>query len=77
MNSLDSPHMVYLRAWLGIRLHQLRTDDRSKGASAIEWAIITGILASIAIAIGLVIFNAVKNAGNNIKVGNGTPNGTR
>jgi Flp pilus assembly pilin Flp len=69
--------MVYLRAWLGLRLHQLRTDDRSKGASAIEWAIITGILASIAIAIGVVIFTAVKSAGTNIKVGNGSGDGAR
>ncbi|MGI8328688.1 hypothetical protein ACRYCC_01915 [Actinomadura scrupuli] len=77
MNPLDDPLILYTRAWLGVRLDRLRTEERSRGASAIEWAIITGILASIAIAIGLVIFNKVKDAGNNIKVGNGTGNGGR
>jgi Flp pilus assembly pilin Flp len=77
MNPLNEPQMVYLRAWLGNRLQKLRTEDRSRGASAIEWAIITGILASIAIAIGLVIFDKVKSAGDTIKVGDGSGSGTR
>jgi Flp pilus assembly pilin Flp len=77
MNPLEAPAIVYLRAWLGVRLRRARSEDRSLGASAIEWAIITGILASIAIAIGLVIFNKVRDAGNTIQVGDGTGNGTR
>lgn len=77
MKALDNPLIVYTRAWLGVRLDRLRTEERSRGASAIEWAIITGILASIAIAIGLVIFNRVRDAGNNIQIGNGTGNGGR
>jgi Flp pilus assembly pilin Flp len=77
MNLLGDPAIVYMRAWLGARLQQLHSEDRSRGASAIEWAIITGILASIAIAIGLVIFNKVKDAGNSIQVGDGSGNGAR
>jgi Flp pilus assembly pilin Flp len=77
MNPLENPAILYLRTWLEIRLRQLRAEDRSLGASAIEWAIITGILASIAIAIGLVIFNKVRDAGNTIQVGDGSGSGAR
>ena len=70
------PRLLFAYAMLrreGLR----RREDSQLGASAIEWAIITGILASIAIAIGLVIFNKVKDAGDNIKIGNGSGNGGR
>jgi Flp pilus assembly pilin Flp len=71
MNLLDTPHMVYLRARLGVRIQQLRAEERSLGASAIEWAIITGILATIAVIIGAVIYGKVQTASNNINVGDG------
>jgi Flp pilus assembly pilin Flp len=68
MNPLTDPAIVYLRALLGHRLHRLRGGtDLSRGASAIEWAIITGILALIAIGIGVTIKNKVDEAASNIK----------
>jgi len=42
----------------------LSTDDR--GASAIEWVIITGILVAMAAAVGLIIYNVVRDKANNI-----------
>jgi Flp pilus assembly pilin Flp len=63
--------VVYLRAHLAARLHRLRTEDQSRGASAIEWAIITGILAAIAIAVGAIIRSKVSEAANNISTGGG------
>jgi Flp pilus assembly pilin Flp len=72
LNPLHDPIIVYLRAHLATRLHHLRTEtDRSRGASAIEWAIITGILAAIAIAVGAVIRNKVSQAANSISTGGG------
>lgn len=73
MNPLDSPYILYARVLLADRLRRARDADGSRGASAIEWAIITGILAFIAIAIGGVIYQKVNSAGSNINVGNGQP----
>jgi Flp pilus assembly pilin Flp len=67
MNPLNEPFMQYLRMLLGTRLAAARSGDR--GASAIEWAIITGLLAIIALAIFLIIRNKIMTAANNIKTG--------
>jgi Flp pilus assembly pilin Flp len=67
MNPLNEPFVVYLRLLLGKRLAAARGGDR--GASAIEWAIITGLLALIALAIFVIIENKIKTAANNIKTG--------
>ena len=72
LNPLTDPAVVYLRAQLASRVHRLRTEaHRSRGASAIEWAIITGILAAIAIAVGAVIRSKISQAANSISTGDG------
>jgi Flp pilus assembly pilin Flp len=75
MNPLDSPYILYARVLICDRVQRLRKADGSRGASAIEWAIITGLLAFIAITVGGVILLKVNTAGSNIQVGNGTVNG--
>jgi Flp pilus assembly pilin Flp len=67
MNPLNEPHVEYLRLLLGKRLAAARSSDR--GASAIEWAIITGLLAIIALAIFIIIKTKIIGAANNIKTG--------
>ncbi|MFI0353752.1 Flp family type IVb pilin [Actinomadura sp. 9N407] len=68
INPWNDPAVVYLRALLGCRIERLRNEpDRTKGASAIEWAIITAILAVIAITIGATIRNLIVNKANSIK----------
>lgn len=67
MNPLNDPGIEYLRALLGRRLAAARSGDR--GASAIEWAIITGLLAIIALAIFIIIKTKIVGAANNIKTG--------
>ncbi|MFC4910579.1 hypothetical protein [Actinomadura gamaensis] len=69
MNPLNDPMVVYLRAVLSDRLHRLRTgdDDRTLGASAIEWAIITAILVGVAVAIGAVVKGRIDKEVANIK----------
>ncbi|MBO2452052.1 hypothetical protein J4573_33540 [Actinomadura barringtoniae] len=70
MNPLNDPVITYLRAVLGVRLDRLRNeDDRGRGASAIEWAIITAILAGIAIAVGAIILKKIKDKANSINTG--------
>jgi len=67
MNPLNEPFVEYLRVLLGKRLAAARSGDG--GASAIEWAIITGLLALIALAIYLVIKNKITTAAHNIQTG--------
>jgi Flp pilus assembly pilin Flp len=75
LNPLNDPAVVYLRAQLAVRLHRLHRlraeADSARGASAIEWAIITGILAAIAIAVGAIIKSKVSSAANSISTGDG------
>lgn len=66
MNPLNDPVVIYLRAMVGVRIHRARTEDRSLGVSAIEWAIITGMLAAIAVAIYAIISKTVKDKANDI-----------
>ncbi|TDE17805.1 hypothetical protein [Actinomadura sp. 6K520] len=69
-NPLHDPAVVYLRAVLGARLARLRSAERrDRGASAIEWAIITAILALLAITIGAVITKKVTDKANTINTG--------
>jgi Flp pilus assembly pilin Flp len=68
MNPLNDPLVIYLRAMLGVRLDRARnSEDRSVGASAIEWAIITGLLALVAFAAYTIILAAVEAAANKAK----------
>ncbi|WP_242903186.1 hypothetical protein [Actinomadura terrae] len=70
LNPLNDPSVVYLRAVLGARLARLRArEERGRGASAIEWAIITAILALIAITIGAVIQKKITEKADSIKTG--------
>ncbi|MFC5180218.1 hypothetical protein [Actinomadura harenae] len=74
LNPLADPRVEYLRLMLAVRVDRLRSEeDRSVGASAIEWAIITALLAAIAAAIGLIIKKQIHQAADNIKVN--TPQG--
>jgi Flp pilus assembly pilin Flp len=72
-NPLNDPMVVYLRVQLATRIDRLRRARAAadRGASAIEWAIITGILAAIAIAVGAIIKNKVSSAANSISTGDG------
>jgi hypothetical protein len=68
MNPLHNPLMIYLRAAVGVRLDKLRTPgERNLGVSAIEWAIITGMLAAIAALIFVTIRDTIQEKANNIK----------
>jgi hypothetical protein len=68
LNPLNHPDVVFLRAWLSVRVHHVRTTpDLSRGASAIEWAIITGLLAAIALVVGGIILKKTQDAANKIE----------
>jgi hypothetical protein len=56
------------------RVDRLRRGDLSRGASAIEWVIISAVLGALAIAVGLIIYNKVNAKANQININN-TPGG--
>ncbi len=60
--------ITYLRTLLAVRMDRMRDEEeRSAGASAIEWAIITGLIAAITLAIAITIRNAIEGAANRIQ----------
>jgi Flp pilus assembly pilin Flp len=67
LNPLNDPNIDYLLVFVRTRIDRARAEDASRGASAIEWAIITGILAIIAIAVGKLIYDKVTTSAQNIK----------
>lgn len=68
LNPMNDPFVAYVWSSVQLRIQRLRDDtERSRGASAIEWAIITGLLAMIALAVGVVIYRKVRSAANDIK----------
>ena len=68
LNPMNDPFVAYVRSSVQLRIQRLRDDtERSRGASAIEWAIITGLLAMIALGVGVVIYRKVRSAANDIK----------
>ncbi|WP_018653541.1 hypothetical protein [Actinomadura flavalba] len=70
MNLFTEPTVLYLRTLLAVRLDRMRSEDeRSAGASAIEWAIITAVLAAIALAIGVIIRDRIVSKAESINTG--------
>lgn len=65
LNPMNDLFVAYIWSAVRVRVDRLRSD---RGASAIEWAIITGLLAMIALGVGVVILRKVKSAANNIKI---------
>ncbi|MBW8484705.1 hypothetical protein [Actinomadura parmotrematis] len=66
MNPLNDPAVVYLRALLAVRLDRARREDLSRGASALEWAIITAVLAVITVTIAAIIKKLIIDKANTI-----------
>jgi Flp pilus assembly pilin Flp len=65
-NPLNHPVIQHLVLVVQARFERVRSQDSSLGASAIELAIITAVLAAIAIAIGTIVYNKIRDTANNI-----------
>lgn len=60
------PRLLFTYAML--RMHALRArEDDQRGASAIEWAIISAIVVAAAVGLGIIITTVVTNKGNEIQ----------
>ncbi|MCV2394547.1 hypothetical protein OEB99_09535 [Actinotalea sp. M2MS4P-6] len=63
---LDNP-LGYLWLRARVRLDRARSTG-DLGASAIEWVIITGVLVALAAAVGVIIYNLVRDRASEIAI---------
>lgn len=70
MNPINSPVVIYLRAMLASRVERAKNAP-SRGASAVEWVIITAIIAGVALALATVIQGLVTSKSAEISKGFG------
>lgn len=75
-NSLFAPAVNYLRVMLSARLAEARSEDRERGASVVEWVVITTIVVVLAVTIGIIITNALNQKAQVIKNCINTAGGT-
>ncbi|SEG32625.1 hypothetical protein SAMN05216223_104369 [Actinacidiphila yanglinensis] len=74
MNRMDrlsafNPTIAFLHTYLRGRIDRVRNDeDMSRGASAVEWVVISAIVVAIVAAVGFIIKNALNDKAT--KVGN-------
>ena len=66
-NSLFAPAVGYLRTMLVARLAEARSEDRERGASVVEWVVITTIVVVLAVGIGLLITTALNKKATDIQ----------
>jgi Flp pilus assembly pilin Flp len=66
-NSPLAPAVDYLRVTFAARLAEARREDRERGASVVEWVVITTIVVVIAVTVGVLITNALTTKGNQIQ----------
>jgi len=59
--------LVFLRVVLGGRIDRARRSER--GASAVEWVLISALLIGIAIAVGAIIMNKLKGKADGLDLG--------
>jgi hypothetical protein len=73
---LRSPMVDYLIVMLQVRLHRARTAP-TRGASAVEWVIITAIIAGVALGLATLIQSLVRQKQAEIQTGFNTGGGAK
>ncbi|GIH71990.1 hypothetical protein Mth01_42430 [Sphaerimonospora thailandensis] len=63
---MNHPWIIYLRACLSVRVHRARTAP-TRGASAVEWVIITAIIAGVALGLATLIKTVVEQKQGDIQ----------
>ena len=58
--------VTFLKIFLEGRLDRARRSER--GASAVEWVIITAVLVTICVGIGAIILNKINSKANSINI---------
>jgi Flp pilus assembly pilin Flp len=64
---MNTQHLTLMTIMLRGRIAKARRSEA--GASAVEWVVITAILVSVTIAVGLVLTNKIKSKADGIDLG--------
>jgi Flp pilus assembly pilin Flp len=69
MNRLPVSHpaLDFMITYLRGRLDRVRGEELSRGASAVEWVVISAIVVGIVVAIGFTIKGALNGKANDVK----------
>ncbi|GIH68368.1 hypothetical protein Mth01_06210 [Sphaerimonospora thailandensis] len=63
---MNHPWIIYLRACLSVRIYRARMAP-TRGASAVEWVIITAIIAGVALGLATLIKSVVEQKQGDIQ----------
>lgn len=74
MNAVFGPALDYLRVSLAAHYARARSEDRERGASAIEWVIISSIVVILVVAIGVWLTSALEHKAQQVCTGINTAN---
>lgn len=80
MNTVFDPALHYLRVSLTARYARARSEDAERGASAVEWVIISAIVVAIVVAVGFWLLTTLEAKGKQVcgdinKTGDGNATG--
>ncbi|MEV6007585.1 hypothetical protein AB0M29_12325 [Streptomyces sp. NPDC051976] len=77
MNRLlaGNPALEFVMVYLKGRIDRVRKEDLSRGASAVEWVVISAIVVGIVAFVGFIIKNALKGKANDVSNCIGSSNG--
>lgn len=67
MFTTTNQSLVFLRVLLGGRIDHARRSER--GASAVEWVLISALLIGVAIAVGAIIMSKLTGKANDLDLG--------
>lgn len=71
---MNHPWVIYLQAYLGVRIQRARNAP-SRGASAVEWVIISAIIAGVALGLATLIKQLVEGKQNDLQTSFGQTGG--
>lgn len=75
MNNVYGPALQYLRVSLTARYARARSEDAERGASAVEWVIISAIVVVIVVTVGGWLITVLEDKGQQVCSGINTADG--
>ncbi len=77
-NGIRHPAVAFLVTFLQTRVQRARSQDTDRGASAVEWVIISAVVVAIVGVIAAILVKALKSGANDVKdcIDGASANGT-
>lgn len=61
MNTVFGPAMTYLRVSLAARYARAKAEDGERGASAVEWVIISAVVVAIVVTVAFILTHVLED----------------